>query len=88
MACTTAIYSVENTRNKLHIQYPLHFFCQNNLYHDKQDIMDELCHQCHLPLLEYINHPALITEWKNIDSAAHENKYKQINKATIKEERN
>ena len=68
MECTTEISSVENTINKLQINFPLHFFYQQNLNHDKQKIMDELFHKCHLPLLKYIDHPALITQWKqNID---------------------
>ena len=40
--------------------------------------MDELFHQFNLPLLKDIDHPTLITEWKeNIDSDAYE---KCINK--------
>ena len=78
MARTTAIYSLANTINKFHIQYPFHFVYQQKLYHDKQYIMYELFHQYHIPLLKYIYYPALITEWKqNIDSAAYE---KNINK--------
>ena len=50
--------------------------------------MYELFHKYHLPLLDDIDHPELITEWKhNLDSSAYE-KSKQINKDTIKEERN
>ena len=60
MACTTEISSVTNTINKLHIQSPLHFFSQQNLYHDKQYIMDKLFHKYHLPLFKNIDHPALI----------------------------
>ena len=70
MECTTAISSIENTIKRLHINSPLYFVYPKNLYHDKQEIMDELFHQYHLFLLIYIDHPVLITEWKqNIDSS-------------------
>ena len=37
-----------------------------------------------IPLLKYIDHPALIEEWKqSLDAAAYEN-IKRTNKATIK----
>ena len=59
MACYTEISS-ENTINKLQILSTVHSVYQQNLYHDKQDIIDELFYQYHLPLLKYIDHPALI----------------------------
>ena len=72
MACTTASYSVANTIKNFRIQSLLHNFYQQNLYPDKQEVMNELLHRCHLPLLKYIDHPELITEWKqNIDSSAY-----------------
>ena len=53
-------------------------FLQKNVYHDKK-IMDELFHKYHLPLLKDIDHPKLITQWKqNLDASAYEKK------ATIK----
>ena len=74
MACTTAITSVSNTINKLYIQSDLNLFYKKNFYHYKQNIMDELFHQFHLPLLKYIGHTEFITQWKqNLDSAAYEN---------------
>ena len=88
MACTTAISLVANTIKKFHIQYSLNYVYQQNLYHNKQDIMDELFHKYQLPLLRYIEHPALITEWKqNLDYDSYE-KYKQRNKSAIKEKIN
>ena len=72
MACTIAISSVSNTIKKFHRKSNLLFF-QKNVYHDKQNIMDELFHQCHLPLLKYIDNTELITEWKqNIYYALYE----------------
>ena len=59
---TTEIYLVVNTIKKFHIQSSLHFFYQQNIYHDKQEIMDELFHQYHIYLLKCIDNPAFITE--------------------------
>ena len=65
---------------KIHIKYPLHSIYQQKIYHDKQEIMYELFHQYHFPLLKYIDYPSLITQHKqNLDSDAH----KKRNKATI-----
>ena len=66
MACNTSIYSVANTIKKLHIQYPLSFVYQQNLNHDKQDIIDENFHQYYLPLVKDIDNTVLIKEWKKI----------------------
>ena len=63
MAFYTEITSVENTIKKLHIQADLHSGYIHNLYHDKQDIIDELFCQYIKPLLKYIYHPAFIKEW-------------------------
>ena len=75
------LWHVANTIKKFHIWYILHSVCKQKLNHDKQEIIDELFYQYHLPLLTYINHPKLVTEWKqNIDSAAYENNInKEIN---------
>ena len=64
MACYTEIYSVENTIKKLHIKSDFHSGYIYNFYRNKQEIIDELFYQYQLPLLKYINHPALIQEWK------------------------
>ena len=88
MACTTAISSVANTIIKFHIQYDFYFVYKKNLYHDKQNIMDEMFHQFHLPLLKDADHPVLSTEWKqNIDSTAYENNMnKEIKQPSKKKE--
>ena len=74
MACYTVISYVENTLNKFHIQSNLHTDYKHKFYHDKRDKFDELFDQYHLTLLKYIDHPALIQEWKqNLYAAAYEN---------------
>ena len=64
MAFITEISSVANTINKLHIQHPLHYFYQQKLLRDKQEIIDELFFQYPIPLLKNIDHPAFITQWE------------------------
>ena len=72
MAKTTAISSVSKTINKLHIQSNLHLIYKQNFCHDKQDEIDEIFNKYHIPLLNNIDHPALIEEWKqNIDATAY-----------------
>ena len=88
MACTTEIYSVSNTINKLQIQYPLYSVYQKNLYHDKPEIIYEIFHQYHLPSLKYIDHPEFITAWRKLLILLPMKIYKQRTKSTIKEERN
>ena len=70
MACYTLISSVANTINKLNIMSDLNSGYMHIFYHDKQDIIDELCCQYIKPLLNYIDHTELIQELKqNIDAA-------------------
>ena len=74
MSKNTAISSVENTINKLHIQSNFYFVYKQNFYHDKQDKTDDLFGWYQITLLNDVDHPALIEEWKlNIDAAAYEN---------------
>ena len=68
------ISSVANTIKKFHIQSDLHFICKQNFYNDKQDEIDTLFIEYHVPLFEDIDNPVLIGEWKqNLDAAAYEN---------------
>ena len=70
------------------MQSNLHTGYKHIFYQDWQDKSDELFDQYNLTLLNNIDHPALIQEWKhNLDAAVYE-KNKPINKATIKEEKN
>ena len=86
MARSTAISSVANTINKLHMQSDLHLIYKQKFYHDKQDEIDTICDEYHIPLINYIDHTALTQEWKqNIEAAAYE---ENIYKYTIKSERN
>ena len=62
-------------------------FLQTKLYHDKQNIPDELFYQFHPPLLKKISSLIYYRMRTNIDSDAYK-KYKQRYEATIKEERN
>ena len=64
MACYTSISSVANTIQKFQILYHLHYIYQQNLYHDKQEVVDKLFYEYHPPLLKYIGHTELIQEWK------------------------
>ena len=60
MACYAEINSVANTTKKLNIRSNYHYFYIHNFYHNKQEIIDDIFYQCHLPLLKYIDHPAMI----------------------------
>ena len=64
MAKTTAIYSVSNTINKLHIQSNLNLIYKQKFYHNKQDEMDESFDECHITSLNDIDHPVLIEQQK------------------------
>ena len=57
---TQKTYSVANITKKLHIHYNLHTGYKHNFYNDIRENFDELFDQYHLPLLKYIDHPALI----------------------------
>ena len=74
LVCHTEISSLANTLNILHAQSNFHTGYKQNLYNDKRDKYDELFYHYHLSLLKYIDHTALIQEWKqNLDAAAYEN---------------
>ena len=60
MAKNTAIYSVPNTIEKLHIQSDLHLIYKQKFCHDKQDEIDTLFIEYHVLLFDDIYHPALI----------------------------
>ena len=67
-----AIYSVANTINKCHLQSDLHLIYKQNFYHDKIDEINTIFYEYHIPLLNNLDHPALIEEWKrNLDTAAY-----------------
>ena len=59
MAKNKAIYSVENTIKKLHIQSDL-YLIYKKIYHDKQDKIDILFDECHVPLSDDIDNTELL----------------------------
>ena len=59
MDCYTSINSVSNII-VLNIMSDVHFGYTQNLYHDKQVIIDELFCQYIKPLIKYIDHYKLI----------------------------
>ena len=73
MSKNTSISSASNAINKFHIQSDLRLIYKQNFYYDKQDEIDTLFGEYHVPLLNHLNNTALIMEWKqNIGAAAHE----------------
>ena len=73
MTFNTAITSIPNTPNKLLLQYNLYSSCNQT----KNIVEDEIIHNIFTkyvePLLDYINNPALVQEWKlNPDATAYE----------------
>ena len=73
MEKNTAIPSVVNNINKFHIQSDLHLIKKKNFYHVKEREIDKLFDEYHLPLLQDIDHPALIQERKwNIYATAYQ----------------
>ena len=53
--------------------YTVHSGYQQNLYHDKPEVVDGLSYQYDFPLIQNIDHPELIQEWKqSLDSDAYE----------------
>ena len=74
MTCTTAIPSVANTLNKLLLQYDLHPSYNQTEYIGEEKIIHNIFITYVETLLNYINHPALVQEWKlNIDAPSYEN---------------
>ena len=73
MTCTTAIVSISNTLKKLLLQYDLHSSYNQTKYIGEEEIIHNIFSTYVEPLLNYINHPALVQEWKlNIDAPAYE----------------
>ena len=64
MAKNTAISSVANTIKKLHIQNNMHLTYKQDLYKDKQTEIYERFIEYLVPIMENIDYPALIGEWK------------------------
>ena len=73
MTCTTAITYISNTLKKLLLQYNLHSSYNQTKYIGEEEIIHNIFSTYVEPLLNYINNPALVQEWKlNLDAPAHE----------------
>ena len=69
MTFTTAIPSISNTLNKLLLQYYLYSSYNQAKYIGKDEIIHNIFSTYVEPLLNYINHPELVQEWKlNLDA--------------------
>ena len=72
-AKNTSISIVENTINKFHIQYNLHFIRQQDFNKDTQKEIYDLFIEYRFPVMDGIDHPVLIGEWKkNLYATAYE----------------
>ena len=75
MTCNTAITYISNTLNKFLLQYNLHSSYNQTKYIGEEKSIHNIFSTYVEPLLNYINHPALVHEWKlNIYSPAYEKK--------------
>ena len=71
----TTIISISNTLNKLLLHSSLHYSYIQTKYNDKEESINNIFGTYVEPLLNDINHPTLIQEWKiNIDAASYESK--------------
>ena len=73
ITCTTAIPFISNTLKKLLLQYDLHSSYNQTKYIGEEEIIPNIFSTYVEPLLNYINHPTLVQEWKlNLDAIAYE----------------
>ena len=57
----------------MYIQSDLYLVYKENFYHDKESEIETNFDEYHIPLLNDLDHPILIEEWKlNLDAAAYE----------------
>ena len=75
MTCTTKIPSVSNMLKKLLLQYNLYSSYNQTKYIGEEEIIHNIFNTYVKPLLNYINNPESVQEWKlNIDAPAYEKK--------------
>ena len=75
MTFTTSITYISNTIKKLLLQYNFHSSYNQTKYIGENEIIYNIFITYVEPLLNYINHPALVKEWRlNIDATAYKNK--------------
>ena len=73
MTCTTTIPSISNTLNKLLLQYYFYSSYNQTEYIVENEIIHNIFSTYVEHLLNYINHPALVQEWKlNLDAPSYE----------------
>ena len=73
MTCTTTIPYISNTIKKLWIQLDFHSSYIKTMYSYKDESIYNIFSTYVEPLLDDINHPELVQEWKlNIDASAYE----------------
>ena len=74
MICTTSITSISNILNKLWIPSDLNSYYNKTIYDYREESINNIFITYVEPLLDNINHPALVEERKvNIDAEAYEN---------------
>ena len=72
MNFTTAIPSISSTLNKFLLQYNLHSLYNQKIYIGEEEIIHNIFSTYVEPLLNYINHPALVQQQKiNLDDPAY-----------------
>ena len=75
MTCTTVIPSIRSTLKKLLLQYNFHSSYNQTKYIGEGEIIHNIFSTYVELLLNYINNPALVQEWKlNLDDPVYENK--------------
>ena len=73
MTFTKSIISISNTLKKLWIHSDLHSYYIQTIYSGKEEIINNVFIKYFETLLDDINHPELVQEWKlNHDAAAYE----------------
>ena len=74
MTFTTEIPSISSTLKKLLLQYNFHSSYNQKIHIGEEEIIHNIFSTYVEPLLNCINHPALVQEWKlNIDAPEYEN---------------
>ena len=81
MTCTTKILSISNMLKTLLLQYNFHSSYNQNIYIGEEEIIHNIFSTYVEPLFNYINHPALLQEWKlNLDTPAYEKHDDNVNR--------
>ena len=85
MTCTIKITFTSNTLKKLLLQYNLHSSYNRTKYNGEEEIIHNIFSTHVETLLNYVNHPAFLQEWKlNIDAPAYDFFYANVNRPSDK----